>query len=51
MVRIGTPAAMFGVEDPTKIPTEEGVALLRRATLQPAHSLPNQGPWQVRHSA
>ena len=37
---------MFGVVDPTKIPTE-GVVLLRRATLQP-HSLPNQGPWRVR---
>ena len=47
MGQIGTPA-MLGVEDPTKIPTEEGAAvLLRRATLQP-HSLPNQAPWRVR---
>ena len=42
MGQIGTPA-MFG----TKIPTEEGAVLLRRATLQP-HSLPNQAPWRVR---
>ena len=46
MGQIGTPA-MLGVEDPTKIPTEEGAVLLRRATLQP-HSLPNQAPWRVR---
>merc|ERR1719204_2008691 len=44
MGQIGTPA-MLGVEDPTKIPTEEGAVLLRRATLQP-HSLPNQAPWR-----
>ena len=44
--QIGTPA-MFGVVDPTKIPTEGAVVLLRRATLRP-HSLPNQGPWRVR---
>ena len=43
--QIGTPA-MFGVVDPTKIPTE-GVVLLRQVTLRP-HSLPNQGPWRVR---